>query len=227
MSGRRAKGKGDQCVFPFHKFVRASMTGGAFQILVSPNNVLTPRGLAEADAWADFRVRQLMFRLHPAASVTDDTAVGYIGQVPDTVPATVDQIGELLASTILGGDTTQPTEWVRPSKSELAGCFPWYKTIPGAADPTEEQPGVICLAGNTTTLFILEVRGAFEFKGAVATANTPAMVNARARIHQERVISALRKERDVLLKVLGNPIPVISDGNTKGTLFPAATGSLP
>jgi hypothetical protein len=196
-------------VFPFHTTVNASMSSGLASFLLSPNSTVSPRGLIEADTWAYFRVKSFEFRLHPTSDVLQ--ACGFIGVVADTLPSSISQISELLASVMKGSNSTVPTEWCRVRNSELSGAFPWYKTIPGTADPTEEAPGYMVLAGGTTGIYTLEMRGVFEFKDAVASGNTPAAVAMRQRIHQERVQLALDKERALLLKVLAQPPAVPSN----------------
>lgn len=174
MPKRNGKGK-DSLTFTFHTIVLANTgVGGNNNFLVSPNVTLTPRGLIEADTWAHFKVTKLRFRLHPTDTAIDsDVVCGYVGGIQDATPATIAEIGELIPSTLLGAQTTVPTEWVSVSGSELNGPFPWYKTIPGSADATEEAPGRIVLASTTISAgFSLELRGEFVFKTAVAAANT-------------------------------------------------------
>jgi hypothetical protein len=201
-------------MFPFHTIYSANFTAGSQNFLLSPNAFVSSRGLIEADAWAHFRVKAFAFRLHPVNASTVLQAAGYVGGIEDTQPSSVVQIGELLPSTALADGTTVPTEWVRPSKAELAGPLPWYKTIPGTADPTEESPGIVCVAGGTTELFIIEMRGLFEFKTAVAVANTPAALQAVKLLREERVRAVLEHERASLLKVLASP-PVIASTSFK------------
>jgi len=206
-SGRKAGGKGgDSCFVPFHTFQTTPLVGGVFSVFLSPNATISPRSLIEADAWAHFRVKSYAFRIHPSGStVTNPQAVGYVGGVQDTVPNTVAGIMELLPSTVMVQDTSVPTEWIRPSKSELSGPLPWYKTIPGTADPTEEAPGAVCVSGGATDIVFIEHRGVFEFKTAVATGNTPMAVAAIRQLREERIRSVLQSERDALLKILAAP----------------------
>lgn len=198
----RGKGNGDSALFPFHTIINSALNVGAFNVLLSPNGTLTPRGLIEADAWAHFRVKMLHFRLTPITRVSFQ-ACGYVGGVQDTLPTTVSQAGELLPSVAFGQAQTVPSEWVKVSAQDLAGPLPWYKTIPGTADPTEESPGVLVVVGSASDAFSLEVRGIFEFKTSVATGNTPAAIAARARLREERIKVAMATERDVLLRILG------------------------
>lgn len=203
-NGRNGGGaKGDSCLFPFHMFISTTLTAGAFTAAASPNASVSPRGLIEADTWAFFRIRKLAMRLHPPASITAAQLVGYCGAVQDVTPSGATQVGELISSAILGGDATVPTEWVRPSKSELAGPLDWYKAIPGAADATEESPGIIIVSGNGTDAVLLEIRGVFEFKVSVNAANSPLAMAARKAAREERVRAIVAGERDALLKILG------------------------
>jgi hypothetical protein len=103
----------------------------------------------------------------------------------------------------MGGRQTNPTNWVSVPKSELAGPFPWYKTIPGGTDVTEELPGVIYVAGTTTDPYTMEVSGVFEFKSSIATNNTPAAVVLKQQLRDVRVRSALERRRAEMLAVLG------------------------
>lgn len=204
-TGRKAGGGADSETLPFHTYFNIALVGGSTTITVSPNVTLSQRMTTEADAWAHFRVRSLAFRLHPVTR-TGDQLVGFVGGIQDTIPTTRSQVGELIPSTVLGLLATMPTEWVHPSKSEIAGPFPWYKALPGTADPTEESPGQICVVGTGTDSFTLEIRGVFEFKTSVATANTPLAVAARASIREERVRAQIANERRILSKILTSSV---------------------
>jgi hypothetical protein len=115
---------------------------------------------------------------------------------------------ELLPSCHLSGSNTVPTEWVRVPKSDLAGPLPWYKSIAGSADATEEAPGAISVfSTGTTDAFSLEVRGVFEFKTAVAPANTPAAVALRDQVRTLRKMDQLLSEKQRLLAVLAAKEP--------------------
>jgi len=190
-----ASRRGDSGLFPFHYVLNASLVAGVSNFPLSPNASVSPRAVVEADTWAHFRVRRLKFRLHPDPTSGNavSSAAGYVGGIQDTVPATVGAITELLPSAFLSGGTSLPTEWVVVTAKDLAGPLPWYKTIPGSADPTEEAPGTICVAGVSTDTYAIEFRGVFEFKVAVSTANTPLMVEARRlRIEQARASQRTR-----------------------------------
>lgn len=198
--GRRGGGRPDSVIIPFHYTNSTAFAAGIYQSFLIP--ALFPRVLAEADAWCHFRIRKLSFRLLPTSPSTVPQAVGYVGGVEDTPPATFVQVSELIPSTIKGVGQTTPSAWVHVPKIDLAGPFPWYKTIQGTADPTEESPGSIIAVGTGTEAVIIEFKGKFEFKTAVATANTPAALAARSALRRERIDHALSYERDRILKIL-------------------------
>lgn len=202
--GRKAGGKsGDSCIMPFHFINTTALSGGGIlTFILSPNASVSPRALIEADTWAHFRVRSFSFRIHPSGTLGPLVA-GFQGGIQDTLPATIAQVSELLPSTVLGTAATVPSEWVRVSKEELAGPLPWYKTIPGTADATEESPGIVCLSGGASEALVLEMRGTFEFKTAVSALNTPMFANMRMRLREERARVTFASERDLLLKILG------------------------
>jgi len=128
--------------------------------------------------------------------------LGYIGGVEDTPPATLQQMAELITSCIKGVGQTVPTNWVHVPRIDLAGPFPWYKTVAGTADPTEESPGQVVITGSLTEAYIAEYRGVFEFKTSVNSANTPLNAKYRALMREERLRLMAERERDSILKVL-------------------------
>lgn len=202
---KRVKGaKTDGDLFPFHYVLNAALVAGASNFVLSPNASVSPRALIEADGWAHFRVRSLKFRLHPdpTAGNAVSSAAGFVGGVQDTPPATIGAISELIPSAFLSGGETIPTEWVHVPREDLAGPLPWYKAIPGAADPTEEAPGIICVAGTGTDTYALEMRGVFEFKTAVAIANTPEELRLVKELLALRLRKARDRQRDGLLQAM-------------------------
>jgi len=199
--GRGRKGnRSDGAVIPFHISLSGSLAAGLFSFNVNPSAI--NRLLIEADAWAHFRVRSLSFRMLPTSPITAAHAAGYVGGIQDTPPATYLQVSELIPSTVKGVGQTVPTPWVRVGRADLAGPFPWYKTIPGTADATEEAPGSIIVIGTGTEAYNLELKGKFEFKTSVNSGNTPLSAELRARIREERINAYRVKERDILLKIL-------------------------
>lgn len=195
----------DSTIMPFHYVFQSSLSGATLSLPLSPNAFLSPRLLTEADAWAHFRIREFRFRLLTNDTITAMLCAGYVGGVQDTLPSTLATISELLPSVFRGIQQTVPTEWAIPSKDELAGPLPWYKTIAGTADATEEAPGYIVLSGSTTSSFSLEFRGVMEFKTSLATANTPLAIEMRSRIREERRKAMDANERIKLLKLVSSP----------------------
>lgn len=203
MSRRNGRLK-DGCLVPFHNVVVGALVAGVSGFLASPNATMSARSATEADAWAHFRIRSLKFRLRvdPGVANATDLAAGFVGGVQDTSPASIANVVELLPSVYLAGGETIPTEWMVVPKADLSGPLPWYKTIPGTADATEEAPGAISIVGNGTSSFALEVRGVFEFKVSVATANTPKALALRRELSQLRTEKALEMQRDRLLSAI-------------------------
>jgi len=132
---------------------------------------------------------------------------GYVGGVQDTIPATFLQLGELLPSCYLAAIVQSvPTDWVKVSASDLAGPLPWYKTVPGTADATEEAPGeVVILTSGLTDTYAIEYRGVFEFKTSVNSVNTPAAQEAHALVRAERVRLGVLSEKLRILNIIGTP----------------------
>lgn len=199
---KHSKSSRDSCVVPFHCLINSPLVGGVYGATLSPAN-LGSRLPVEADNWAHYRVKSLAFRLHPLlAASTTQQAAGYIGGVQDTPPSVVPQVMELIPSCFQAKASTVPTEWVKVSKVDLAGPLPWYKAVAGAADATEEYPGVLVITGNTTETFILEVKGVYEFKVAIAPANTPEFLKLRLQARELRQKEAANVEKQRLLAVL-------------------------
>ncbi len=198
----------DQVAIPFHFLNLNSAAATVFYVPCNPQN-LSSRMASEADAWSLFKLTKLRFRLHPRATTSGGSvAGGYYGTVADTPPATQAQVMELLASTYLSYQQTKPSDWVNVSPKELAGPFPWYKSIPGAADATEEQPGSLafCTSG-ATDLLAVELEGVCVFRDSIATANTPLMVSLQLKMREERARAAAERRRSKLLLVLGGAQP--------------------
>lgn len=198
------RNKSDSETCPFHVVTLLTLSaGGAYAANLNPTTMASTRLAAEADNWAHFRMRSLKFRIFPqSATPAPPCSVGFVGGVQDTAPATLGTVGELLPSAFMSGAQSVPSDWVSVRKNELAGPLPWYKTIPGTADATEEAPGVIVAGGTANGLIYLEMRGVVEFKTSVAPANTPAEVAMRAKLRAERVARVKQAEKEKLLAVL-------------------------
>jgi hypothetical protein len=194
--------KRDSCLMPFRFIQVGPLVAGVFAMTANPNG-LSPRALVEADTWTHFRLKSLRFRLHPVSntSTTYATAV-WVPGIQDTPPVTRATSSELLTAAVLGGIASVQSDWASVSKSELSGPLPWYKTIQGTADATEEAPGQLIVIGTATETFVLEIMGVFEFKGSIATANTPAAVKLREELRAFRLQQVNSREKDRIVSVL-------------------------
>ena len=183
------------------------MVAGVVTFTVSPSGLSTvsSRLIVEADSFAHFRVKSLKFRLHRPSTLANAQAMGYVGGVQDTLPGSIGNIVELLPSTYMEATETVPSAWVVVSPKDLAGPLPWYKSVAGAADATEEAPGVLCLGGTTTDAYSFEIKGVLEFKTAVSTSNSPAEYAARLQRINLRMEQARKKARDRLFLTTGSP----------------------
>ncbi len=222
--GARAK---DSQTLPFHYLLQGTAAANVYQFNVQPSSNFGTRVVVEADVWAHFRVKNLKFRLHPSAG-SGSAAAGFVGGVQDTLPGTLAQVSELIPSVFTSTDSTVPTEWMTPSAAELAGPFPWYKSVPGGADVTEESIGSMAVwTSGATDVFYLEMRGVFEFKTSVATGNTPAQL-ARVLAEREARQEALRdRQRGALLAVLATPPRSTSTGHGKTSVSPGLRPDAP
>lgn len=189
-------------MMPFHYVFTQTLVSGAYSFNLQPSNF--PRVGTEADAWAHYRVKKLLFRLHRTSLINGNQMASWTGGVQDTPVSTVAAASEVLPSTFLSQVQTVPSDWVHVSKAELSGPFPWYKTVGGAADPTEESPGQLAVVGTGTDTFYLELRGTFEFKVSLATANTPAAIKLRAEVREARMRQYMEGERAALLRILSS-----------------------
>jgi hypothetical protein len=213
MSGKGKKGK-DGVVMEFHGLIVTTFSAGVLSFNCNPSALGAAglsRLLTEADAWAHFRWKQFRFRLRVTPSgATNAQACGFVGGVQDTPPASFSTIMELIPSCFMDVDQTVPTEWVSVSRSEMAGPLPWYKSIVGAADNTEEVPGALVLASTGSAEAVsIELRGVIEFKTSVAAANTPLVVQARLLARLERQNAQKEREGRAIRQVLApaSPLP--------------------
>jgi len=201
--------KNDMVSVKFHSLIAGALTAGSFGVGLSPNSSISPTRLpVMADAYAHFRWKNFRMRMHPTVRSANQ-AFGFVGGVQDASPSTIAQVGELLSSQAFATGQTTPSKWVVPTTDELRGPLPWYKSVAGGADSTEEQPGLIVVAGTTTDTFLLEFVGEIQFKVAVATGNTPEQLLLQRRLHSIRVEQARELDRTQILRVLA---PVAGPG---------------
>ncbi len=152
--------------------------------------VCNPAGLSIhlatlADTYELYRIKELEFRLHPNSTRTAAQVAAYYPGVVDTPPSTAGTIAENLNRVVLGSTSTVPTNWCKVDPPALQGYLPWYKTIAGTLDSSEEIQGYIFLVGTGTEVYSLELRGICEFKNPVATGNTP-QVRAALKRQQDK-----------------------------------------
>ncbi len=196
----------DSQILHVHGIISVAMSSGFGSSALNPSvfgSNLT-RLLDVADSWAHFRVKSCRFRVHHGA-ITADVAVGYVGGVQDTLPSTKATVMELIPSVYQGSTYTVPSAWCAIPPKDLAGPLPWYKTITGTADATEESPGVFLYAGTGTDVVTWEMDAVFEFKTAVAPANTPMAAALREKLREERVRAARLAEKEALTRALLPP----------------------
>ncbi len=170
-------------------------SGGLTTLPLYPTSF--PRVLEVADAFEQYRVTRLRYRLHPISVANQRAiAVAYYPGITDNPPAAVTDIAENTLRAVLGVAATVPTKWVSVPTSVLQGCFPWYKTVPGSSDSSEEIVGNLYARGaGLSDYYGLEVEGMFEFKGPANTGATP----------MARVQAARQRQRERLLSLLSTP----------------------
>jgi len=193
--------RSDSIVLEFHSYLTGSLGAAGTVINANPTGITGPI-LTEADAWGLFKLLALEFRLIRSAAVATTQVGSYTATIQDTNPGTLTQGLQVIPTTVLAGAATEPSTWCRVSPQDLAGAFPWYKAIPGAADPTEETPGQIIVNGTTSDLYQIEIRGVCKFKGAVSGGNTPEELQARMVLRNCRVQREKETARRAIMRVL-------------------------
>lgn len=188
MSRNRQQSR-DTVAIPFRYFAVGSLAAQA--IFVSPNGTFSPRLAAIADDFDEYRVTSLRFRLQQPITAAATFAACYQPGIIDTPPTTAATISEGLNSIVLSTGITTPSQWSRVPKGVLAGMHPWYKTIPGTPEASEELQGGIYAAASTTGS-ILEWEGVCEFRSAISAGNTP----------MERALAARRREKARIMGLL-------------------------
>ncbi len=196
MAAKNKNKMGDGCRVPFRYVISLTPVAGVFGVTLNPSSF--PRVQTEADGWSLFRILRMKFRILPPALAANQvlTVGSFLAGVADTPPSTTAQASELLCGCTLGGLQTTPSEWANVSPKDLAGPLPWYKTFVGASAYEEASPGTIYFVGSGTLPITAEFRGIYEFKSAIATANTPAAIDLRLRLRDEhrRRLAALEQQ---------------------------------
>jgi len=215
---RQVRSRGEIVRQRFHYVQQASLAGGVNNLALNPTNI-SPRCTTEADAFEWYRIVSLKFRL---LASTSSACAGFVEGKPDTMPSTQAQVIELLDSVMhVAAAETCWSRWVNVPKVALAGALPWYKTVQGAATDEEELVGFLVVAGTGTNAFNLEYYVEVEFKGPIATANTPAMLALRKKEREER---ARQREIAQRARLLGFAEKV-GAATTPSTPAPSAVGA--
>lgn len=191
MKGASRGARGDTVSVPFHYASAVGLVSGKSTISVSPNSLLSPRLTSIADDFDEYRFTRLRFRLHPLLSQAGPQALCYMPGIVDTPPSLA-QSSEALSCVIFGQAATTPSAWVTVPAGVLAGMHPWYKTIPGTPEASEELQGNLFLAGTATDALFFEVEGVCQFRAAIATGNTPL----------DRALASRRREKQRIMSLL-------------------------
>ncbi len=166
---------------PFRFIYVGTLVAGVVNSGLRPD-VLSTSLSSISDAYELYRLNKLKFRILPVTSSTGPQAVGVVTSFPNTIPASLAQISELIDGVQWGGAATetQPTRWISVRKQVLAGPQSWYHTRAGTYDVTETICCTLCAAGTGTQVVNVELLGEFEFKDIAATANTPKALPLRS-----------------------------------------------
>lgn len=193
----------DEIAVPVHVFASTAAASNTAAFSASPSGLITfaTRLAGLADEWTMFRWSSLRFRLHPVGT---SVTCAYIPGVQDANTFNSrSTAAEVVSSVVMTSVRTTPTEWCAVSKDDLSGPFPWYKSLAGGADSTEEAPGQFSLyTGGATDAYALEIKGVIMFKGSVPPANTPEEARLLKELHRVRREAYARSVRDALLKAL-------------------------
>ncbi len=181
----------DQIVkIPFKFLSTFSLSGGVGSVPLQP--VSFSRVLEIADAYDLYRFVRLRYRLRSPATSFGTQGAAYYPGVTDTTPTTLVQLGENMHSVFVMSGETVPSNWHTVPRQALSGMLPWYKTIAGSLDTSEEQQGTLYIVGTGTETVYLELEGLVEVKAPASIANTPAARRERAqRLAKERLLSVL------------------------------------
>jgi len=179
---------------PFHGLLLVGTDGlGKASVMLSPAGLNTygvVRPYVEADTWGHFRFRSFKFRLIPGSLAA---AVAWMGGVQDSTPSSSQPVMEMMPSQFISSIIQTIPPYMSVPKADLAGPFPWYKSIPGTADPTEEAPGLLVVTSGASVTVVIEVDGVIEFKTAISTVATPEEADLRRKLQELRLRQAQAK----------------------------------
>ncbi len=177
----------------FKSLSSVTLVSGAGSTAISPANL--SRLSTIADTYEMYRFVKLKYRLQPNLTRTGMQAAAYYPGIVDNAPSTVGAVADSLYSTLLGTAAAKPSDWVNVPRQSLQGYFPWYKTLAGTLDPSEEVQGNIYVCGTGTEIVYIEFEGVVEFKAPAAAVNTPMIRKAQL----------LEREKQRLLQILAAP----------------------
>lgn len=214
--GPKKGGGGDSSESVFHfQWLGALVSGTAALTLNSTGlATLSTRFLAQADSWVFFRYKKFRFRMH-CANTSANQAVGFI-PLTDAGPSTIAQLMELSCSAYMDQTQTVPSEWHNVNSNDLRGPFPWYRTIDGTFDSSEEYPARMVIVGTGTDAYSIEFYATVEFKEGAAPANIPFDLALLKQKRQDRIDREIAKQRVKLLALLATSAP----GSSLGVLKP-------
>ena len=181
----------DTISVPFKAVVTAALSSGVASLPLTGG--MTGRLAAIADSYDEFRFTKLSFRIrHPAAMTSPGYQIaGYAAGITDTAP-TLPTIGEYLTSCLITSWESTYQPYAKVPAGVLAGMHPWYKTIAGSPEPSEEVQGTIYIAGTGTDVYFLEVAGEIQFRCSAPTGSTPL----------DRALAMRKREKARLLTLL-------------------------
>ncbi len=186
---------------PFRYFWSTVLVAGVNALPTSPTQSgYSSRLAGVADNFNLYRINRFRFRMHPVANTgVSRVTAAYSPGVSTTSPSTLALIGEFLYTATMGpaGGQTVPSNWVNVPRQLLQGQLPWYRTIQGSQDASEEDAGYIYVAGTSTDAFVIEIEGEYEFKDAIDPGLT-----LETRVQRREI--ALARRREKLLAILSS-----------------------
>jgi len=235
--GKRGSG-GRAMIGHFHAMTQLIGVAGIYPaLLVIPPNF--PRPAQVVDSYEEYRLKRLRYRIFPVGSQANlsTTAIAYYPTVLTGVPSFSTSYDNPTVLTLLPTEV-KPSDWKVVSKAILAGLQPWYKSeaaVLTAADSVPGQIWVTALSISQTTVIGVEVDGAFEYRGEVNPAQTPASLVSLLRQQAqltERIENRTRQDqlqladRHKRLMLELSYTEVASEGSIP-TKWPLQTSSLP
>jgi len=195
----------------FHGLNLITLAGAiGSQPLASNSAALSDRFSAIADAFDEFRVIALKYRMRgDTSTVTNASGMAYYpGVISGTQPNTLNVLGENPYVSLRFSDDDVVLPWVSVPRGVLAGEQPWYKSQKATITADDSIPGTLYFVGVGTDTLQYEVQFTVQFRGESDTANTP--LNPESLQHRIDVLNkrvslwhqSVEKQRDQLRKLL-------------------------